>query len=204
MKPERKRALLDYAEAIITALILALVIRAYVVQAFKIPTGSMVATLLPGDHLLVNKFIFGTDIPFTHMRILTVKDPARGDIIVFKYPEDTSRDFIKRVIGVGGDVIEGRDKQLFVNGQLQIEPYVQHADSGMHSPDQDHRDTFGPIKVPEGKYFLMGDNRDFSYDSRFWGVVDREEILGKALVIYWSWDGDKHFPRFARIGKVVR
>ncbi len=203
MNKERKRVLLEYAEAIATAVILALFIRAYVVQAFKIPTGSMVATLLPGDHLLVNKFIYGTDIPFTHIVILKVRDPRRGDVIVFKYPEDPSRDFIKRVIGVGGDTVEGRDKQVFVNGQPLDEPYVQHADPDMHPPQQDKRDTFGPVKVPDGKYFMMGDNRDFSYDSRFWGPVDREAIQGKALVIYWSWDGQEHFPRFSRIGKVV-
>lgn len=204
MNKDRKRVLWEYAEAIITALLLALFIRAFVIQAFKIPTGSMVATLVPGDHLLVNKFVFGTHIPFTDARILKFKDPARGDIIVFKYPEDPKRDFIKRIIGIEGDLIEERDKVLYVNGQVIIEPYVLHSDPTIRPFNLDKRDTFGPIQVPKGKYFLMGDNRDYSYDSRFWGFVDREDIRGKALIIYWSWDSDTNFPRLSRMGKVVR
>lgn len=203
-RKDRRRILIEYAEAIVTALLLALFIRAYVVQAFKIPTGSMVATLVPGDHLLVNKFIYGVEVPFTHKRVLNFKEPRRGDIIVFKYPEDPSRDFIKRIIGVEGDVIEGRDKGLRINGQLVGEPYVLHSDPNLRPENLDHRDTFGPIQVPKGKYFLMGDNRDYSYDSRFWGFVDRDDIRGKAMVIYWSWDGEKHFPRFERMGKGVK
>lgn len=204
MSKDRKRVLWEYAEAIVTALLLALFIRAFVVQAFKIPTGSMVGTLVPGDHLLVNKFVFGTQIPFTDTRILKFKEPSRGDIIVFKYPEDPKRDFIKRIIGVEGDLIEERDKVLYVNGQVIIEPYVIHADPTMRPFNLDKRDTFGPIQVPKGKYFLMGDNRDYSYDSRFWGFVDREDIRGKALIIYWSWDSDTNLPRLSRMGKVVR
>lgn len=195
------RKVREYAEAIVTALILALIIRAYVVQAFKIPSGSMIPTLLIGDHILVSKFIYGTHVPFTDKTILAVRKPERGDIIVFKYPKDPSRDFIKRVIGVPGDVIEGRNKEIYLNGEKVAEPYIQHTDSLMLL---DQRDTFGPIKVPEGKVFVMGDNRDASLDSRFWGFVDQSEILGKAFIIYWSWNADKYLPRVSRIGDLVK
>jgi len=197
----KKRLLKEYAEAIITALIFALVIRAYVIQAFKIPSGSMIPTLLIGDHLLVNKFIYGTKIPFTDRRVLIFKKPERGDIIVFKYPENPKKDFIKRVIATGGDVIEERDKRIYVNGKAVIEPYTQHSDSGIRSGN-DPRDNFRPLTVPKGKVFVMGDNRDQSYDSRYWGFVDLKEIKGKALIIYWSWDPDK-WVRFSRIGRLI-
>ncbi len=198
----KKRLLKEYAEAIITALILALVIRAYVIQAFKIPSGSMIPTLLIGDHLLVNKFIYGTKIPFTDRRVLIFKKPERGDIIVFKYPENPKKDFIKRVIATGGDVIEERDKTVYVNGKAVIEPYTQHSDSGI-KPGNDPRDNFRPLTVPKGKVFVMGDNRDQSYDSRYWGFVDLKEIKGKALIIYWSWDPD-NWSRFNRIGRLIK
>ena len=197
----KKRLLKEYAEAIITALILALVIRAYVIQAFKIPSGSMIPTLLIGDHLLVNKFIYGTKIPFTDRRVLIFKKPERGDIIVFKYPENPKKDFIKRVVATGGDVIEERDKRIYVNGKAVIEPYTQHSDSGIRSGN-DPRDNFRPLTVPKGKVFVMGDNRDQSYDSRYWGFVDLKEIKGKALIIYWSWDTDK-WVRVSRIGRLI-
>jgi signal peptidase I len=197
----KKRLLKEYAEAIITALILALVIRAYVIQAFKIPSGSMIPTLLIGDHLLVNKFIYGTKIPFTDRRVLIFKKPERGDIIVFKYPENPKKDFIKRVIATGGDVIEERDKRIYVNGKAVIEPYTQHSDSGIRSVN-DPRDNFRPLTVPKGKVFVMGDNRDQSYDSRYWGFVDLKEIKGKALIIYWSWDPDK-WVRVSRLGRLI-
>lgn len=197
----KKRLLKEYAEAIITALILALVIRAYVIQAFKIPSGSMIPTLLIGDHLLVNKFIYGTKIPFTARRVLIFKKPERGDIIVFKYPENPKKDFIKRVIATGDDVIEERDKRIYVNGKAVIEPYTQHSDSGIRSGN-DPRDNFRPLTVPKGKVFVMGDNRDQSYDSRYWGFVDLKEIKGKALIIYWSWDPDK-WVRVSRLGRLI-
>jgi len=198
----KKRLLKEYAEAIITALIFALVIRAYVIQAFKIPSGSMIPTLLIGDHLLVNKFIYGTKIPFTDRRVLIFKKPERGDIIVFKYPENPKKDFIKRVIATGGDVIEERDKRIYVNGKAVIEPYTQHSDSGIRSGN-DPRDNFRPLTVPKGKVFVMGDNRDQSYDSRYWGFVDLNEVLGKALIIYWSWDPND-WVRFSRIGRLIQ
>ncbi|MBT8762636.1 signal peptidase I [Desulfohalobiaceae bacterium Ax17] len=198
MNPRWQKILKEYAEALIVALILAFFIRSFVVQAFKIPSGSMLQTLQIGDHLLVNRFIYGLKIPFTDTYIVKFSDPKFQDIIVFEFPEDPSKDFIKRVIGVPGDVIEIRNKEVWRNGQKLNEPYVQHTDPRIIP----HRDNFGPIKVPEGKYFVMGDNRDESYDSRFWGFVDRDKILGKAWIIYWSWAGFKHV-RWDRIGHLI-
>ena len=185
MNPRWQKMLLEYLEALAVALVLAFVIRTFVVQAFKIPSGSMLDTLLIGDHLLVNKFLYGTRIPFTDKVILPIEEPADGDVIVFEFPEDTSKDFIKRIIGAPGDVLEMKDKVVYRNGQKLDEPYVKHTDPNI----QARRDNFGPITVPPGKYFAMGDNRDESYDSRFWGFVDKDKIRGKAWVIYWSWDG---------------
>ncbi len=189
----------EYAEALIVALILAFFIRSFVVQAFKIPSGSMLQTLQIGDHLLVTKFAYGVKIPFTNTMILEREGPKHGDIIVFEFPEDPSKDFIKRVIGVPGDVIEIRDKKLFLNGVEQQESYIQHVDSSSSVP---RRDNFGPVMVPENKYFVMGDNRDESYDSRFWGFVERDTIEGKALILYWSWASLTDI-RWERIGQLV-
>jgi signal peptidase I len=194
----------EYTKAIATALLLALFIRAYFVQAFKIPSGSMIPTLLIGDHILVNKFIYGTVLPFSDTRLLVIRKPEKDDIMVFRYPEDRSRDFIKRVIAVEGDVIESRDKVIFVNGKKAAEPFVQHTDQSLRPAGVEPRDNFGPVVVPKGKYFMMGDNRDQSYDSRYWGFVDMKDIRGKALVIYWSWDSKDNWPRFGRIGRLVR
>jgi signal peptidase I len=202
-KKTRKKILWEYAEAIVTALVLALIIRAYVVQAFKIPTGSMEGTLVVGDHILVNKFIYGLKLPFSEKKVLISREPGRGDIAVFKYPEDPKRDFIKRIIAVGGDVIEARDKVVYVNGVPLKETFTRHSDRDIKPRELDPRDNFGPISVPEGKYFVMGDNRDYSYDSRYWGFVEKNAIKGKALVIYWSWDRKKHLPRFSRMAKPV-
>lgn len=204
MKKNRKQAIWEYAKAIGTALVLALFIRSYFIQAFKIPSGSMIPTLLIGDHILVNKFIYGTPIPFSDKRILTIRKPMRGDIIVFKYPEDPSRDFIKRLVAVEGDVIESRNKVIYVNGKPVKEPYIQHTDDSLRPGGIEPRDNFGPYIVPKGKYFMMGDNRDQSYDSRYWGYVDMQDIRGEALVIYWSWDGKNSRPRLWRIGNIIR
>ncbi len=199
----KQSKLWEYSKAIGTALILALIIRAYVVQAFKIPSGSMIPTLLIGDHILVNKFLYGTALPFSDKKVLILSDPKRGDIVVFKYPEDPSRDFIKRVIGVEGDVVQGKSGVVYVNGQPLVEPYVQHTDTSPRSGSIEPRDNFGPYLVPKGKFFMMGDNRDQSYDSRFWGYVDTRDIKGKAFIIYWSWDSTKSLPRFGRIGHLI-
>ena len=199
----KKRLLWEYAEAIITALILALVIRAYVIQAFKIPSGSMIPTLLVGDHILVTKFIYGTRIPFSDKKTLVFRNPEKGDIIVFKFPENPKKDFIKRVIATEGDVIEERNKIIYLNGEAVTEPYAKHVDNLLRFGMNDPRDNFGPLRVPKDKLFVMGDNRDQSYDSRYWGFVDLKAVLGKALIIYWSWDPD-NFARFKRIGRVIR
>ena len=199
----KKRLLWEYAEAIITALILALVIRAYVIQAFKIPSGSMIPTLLVGDHILVTKFIYGTRIPFSDKKTLVFRNPEKGDIIVFKFPENPKKDFIKRVIATEGDVIEERNKIIYLNGEAVKEPHAKHVDNLLRFGMNDPRDNFGPLRVPKDKLFVMGDNRDQSYDSRYWGFVDLKAVLGKALIIYWSWDPD-NFARFKRIGRVIR
>jgi signal peptidase I len=199
----KKRLLREYTEAIITALVLALVIRAFVIQAFKIPSGSMIPTLLIGDHILVNKFLYGTKIPFTDKRILVLRNPEKGDVIVFKYPENPKKDFIKRVIATEGDVVEERNKVIYLNGKAVMEPFVQHVDSLLRLGINDPRDNFGPLTIPKDKLFVMGDNRDQSYDSRFWGFVDLKAVVGKALIIYWSWNPD-NFVKFNRIGRLIQ
>ncbi len=200
---DKKNLIREYVEAILIALILALFIRTYIIQAFKIPSGSMIPTLLVGDHILVNKFIYGTKIPFSEKRFFVIKKPEKGDIIVFKYPENPKKDFIKRVIATEGDTIESRDKVIYVNGKSVVEPYAYHSDRNIRPGNSDVRDNFGPIVVPSNKVFVMGDNRDQSYDSRYWGFVDLKDVKGEALVIYWSWD-PKHWLRFNRIGRLVR
>ena len=186
-RPVRKKSVLrEYAEALFVALLIAFVIRTFVVQAFKIPSESMVPTLLVGDHLLGNKFAYGIKVPFTDFYIYKGEDPKRGDVVIFEYPNDPSVDYIKRVIGVPGDTIEGVNKQLYVNGEAVREPYIQFIDADSIRPI---RDNFGEVTVPPGKYFMMGDNRDNSEDSRFWGFVDRSAMRAKAWRIYWSWEG---------------
>lgn len=199
-----KRIIWEYAEAIVTALILALVIRTYVVQAFKIPSGSMEPTLLIGDHILVNKFIYGTEIPFSKTRVFKVRNPRGGDVIVFEYPRDPSRDFIKRVIGVPGDIIVEKNKAIYVNGKRTADFFTEHTDPDLKPAAIDPRDNFGPVAVPPGEYFVMGDNRDESYDSRYWGFVPMKNIKGEAFVIYWSWDGDGMKPRLGRTGEAIQ
>jgi signal peptidase I len=206
---KKKSNLRETVEAVLIAFVIAMVIRTFVIQAFKIPSGSMIPTLLVGDHILVNKFLLGTpvDIPFTNINLFRMpglRAPERGDVIVFKYPEDPRRDFIKRVIGVGGDVVMEKNKDVYVNGRRLVEPYVQHVDEEIKSGEYDRRDNFGPIVVPKGSVFVMGDNRDESYDSRFWGFVDDSVIKGKAIIIYWSWDKDASWVRFNRIGRLIK
>jgi signal peptidase I len=201
--PKKKGALRENLEAIIVAVILALFIRTFVVQAFKIPSGSMKDTLLIGDHILVNKFIYGVKAPFLHKTIIPIKDPQRGDIIVFEFPEDPSKDFIKRVVGMPGDVVEIRNKKLAVNGEIVKDSHGIHKDPKIFPARMQPRDNFGPITVPEGKLFVMGDNRDFSYDSRFWGFVDLIAVKGKAFIIYWSWDKENFGVRWGRLGHLL-
>jgi signal peptidase I len=202
-KVKKKSAWRENIEAIAIAVVLALFIRAFVVQAFKIPSGSMKDTLLIGDHILVNKFIYGVKMPFTNATLVPVKNPQRGDIMVFKFPEDPKKDFIKRVIGVEGDVIEVRQKKVFVNHRELVEPYAKHTDPRIIPAWIQPRDNFGPVTVPKDRLFLMGDNRDHSYDSRFWGFVNLHAVRGKAFIIYWSWIDDTFGVRWGRIGHLL-
>ena len=198
MNPRWQSTLKEYTEALIFALILAFFVRSFIIQAFKIPSGSMLETLQIGDHLLVNKFIYGIKIPFTDITIIPVSEPQFQDIIVFEFPEDPSKDFIKRLIGLPGDRIAILNKQVFRNGKLLEEPYIQHTDNQIIP----QRDNMPAMVVPKGKYFVLGDNRDESYDSRFWGLVDGKKIKGKALILYWSWENFSNI-RWKRIGKIL-
>ena len=224
------RWLWEWAKSISVAIVLFLVIRTFAVEAFKIPTGSMEDTLLVGDFLLVNKAVYGAQVPFTGIRLPAFDDPERGDIVVFEYPLDRSKNYVKRVVGLPGDVLEMRNGHLFTNGERSVEGYVQHiqpggdyhdpqfewqiqhlaptADRGRYHPT---RDDWGPILVPDGNYFVMGDNRDNSQDSRYWGFVNRRLIKGSPLFIYYSFDRSKLRPlpwltevRWGRVGNVVR
>ena len=162
----------------------------------------MLPTLMIGDHLLVNKFIYGIRVPFSGKVLVPLKDPKSGDIIVFKFPKDRSIDYIKRVVGEPGDKIEVKNKKLYRNGKLAEDPYAHYTSTVVLPGSVSPKDNFGPITVPEGKYFVMGDNRDNSSDSRFWGFVETNDVLGKAMIIYWSWDIDKPLlsaDRFASI-----
>lgn len=198
-----KGKLRENIEAIVIAVILALFIRTFIVQAFKIPSGSMQPTLEIGDHILVNKFIYGIRLPFTGTTIVPVKEPQRNDIIVFKYPEDPDKDFIKRLIGLPGDTVEIRNKKVYVNQQPVAPDRGVHTDGQVISGRLNPRDNFGPVTVPADAYFVMGDNRDNSYDSRFWGFVDQKVIKGKAFIIYWSWNKEAFGVRWGRIGHVL-
>jgi signal peptidase I len=189
----KKSALRENIEAIAIAVILALFIRTFVVQAFKIPSGSMKETLLIGDHILVNKFIYGVKLPFVNATIIPGKAPKRGDVVVFRFPQDPDKDFIKRTIAVAGDTIAIRDKKVYLNGKPMPDPFGVHKDARIIPKGAQPRDNFGPITVPDGKIFVMGDNRDHSFDSRFWGFVDLRDVKGKAFIIYWSWDKET-FP----------
>ena len=188
----RKSVFREYLEAAIIAIVLALFIRTFVIQAFKIPSGSMKPTLLVGDHLLVNKFIYGIKIPFIHKTIIPISDPRRGDIIVFIYPVDKKKDFIKRVIGLPGDRIKIMNRKISINGKIVSDPF------GTYDNNLQRNENFGPISVPKDSLFVMGDNRDHSYDSRYWGFVPMEFVKGKALIIYWSWPNWKRFSHIIR------
>ncbi|HKJ99989.1 MAG TPA: signal peptidase I [Desulfotignum sp.] len=196
---KKKNAWRENIEAILIAVVIALFIRTFVVQAFKIPSGSMLETLQIGDQILVNKFIYGVKIPFTGGRVLIpFKEPEKGDIVVFEYPEDPSKDFIKRVVAVEGDTVSIVDKQLYVNGRpVAEEPYAHYSTLPTHA------DNMKEIVVPEDKLFVMGDNRDNSHDSRFWGFVDLSAVKGEAFMIYWSWDREEFDVRWNRIGDLL-
>lgn len=162
----------------------------------------MLPTLLIGDHLLVNKFIYGIRMPFSGKVLIPYKKPERGDVVVFRYPKDRSIDYIKRVVGTPGDTIEIRAKKVLVNGEAVADPHAHISSPAILSAASSPRDNFGPVLVPEGRIFVMGDNRDNSYDSRFWGFVDQQDILGKAFILYWSWDIDKPLLSLDRIESI--
>ena len=211
-KNESRSVFKEYVEAIVVAILLALFIRTFVVQAFKIPSGSMLPTLQIGDHLLVNKFIYGLRMPFSGKLLVPWKNPVRGDVVVFRFPKDRKIDYIKRVVAVAGDKVEIVDKRLMINDAEVVDLQAHFATSDVIKASASPRDNFGPVTVPEGKIFVMGDNRDNSYDSRFWGFVDLTDIRGRAFILYWSWDietpmlsADRLLSiRWSRIGDVIQ
>jgi signal peptidase I len=204
----RKSTAREYFESIAIAVILALFIRTFVVQAFKIPTGSMENNLLIGDHLLVNKFVFGPAASGLEKAILPMRDIGRGDVVVFKFPQEPDRDFIKRVIGLPGETLELKNKKVYVNGTPIEEPYVHFlvppSAEGQEVAPFDLRESYGPVTVPEGQYFVMGDNRDNSQDSRWWGYLPRDLVKGKALMIYWSFESDRNDYQQDGLGDTLR
>jgi len=185
----------EYGESIFIALALALIIRAFLVQAFSIPSGSMEPTLLVGDYLLVNKFAYGIRNPFSNNILIPWGEPQRGDVVVFIYPMDPTKDYIKRVIGLPGDRIQIINKKLYINGRITQIPPPSDDPSAPRAVYREpeitptERDNFGPVVVPKDSYFVMGDNRDHSYDSRFWGFVPMKDLRGRAFIIYFSWEG---------------
>jgi signal peptidase I len=206
----KKSTAREYFESLVIAVILALFIRTFVVQAFKIPTGSMENNLLIGDHLLVNKFVFGPTLTSLERVVLPTRDVRRGDVVVFKFPEEPDRDFIKRVIGLPGETLEVRQKRVYVNGKPIDEPYVHFLEPAATASERhevtsfDLRERFGPVTVPAGKYFVMGDNRDNSQDSRYWGFLPREYVKGRALIVYWSYESDREDYEATGVGAGIR
>jgi len=190
--PRRRSVLREYVEAFAVAIVLALLVRTFVVQAFKIPSGSMIPTLLEGDHILVNKFTYDGFLGLSGLFGGEPKHPRRGDVVVFRYPVNPEQDFIKRVIAVGGETVEVRDKYVYVDGERVADThayflYGRGAERRAGSFDP-RADNMPPVRVPEGAIFIMGDNRDSSLDSRFWGFAKESEVYGRAFLIYWSWD----------------
>jgi len=189
----KKSAFREYAEAAVIAILLALFIRTFIVQAFKIPSGSMEPTLLVGDHILVNKFLYGIKMPFINSTLIPISEPKHDDVIVFIYPVDRSKDFIKRVIGLPGDEIKIVDNKVYLNGEPYKDEHGYYSDAQRGYPGTTEKTQFGPVTVPKDHLFVMGDNRNHSYDSRFWGFVPMEDVKGKAFIIYWSWPNWKRF-----------
>lgn len=212
IKPENKKSVVrEYIEAIAWAIILALIIRTFIVQAFRIPSGSMEDTLLVGDFLLANKFIYGAKVPFLNVRLPAIQKPKQGDIVIFKYPRDPSKDFIKRVVATQGQTVEIREKEVFVDGRKVLEPpKSKHIYPDILPSSISMRDNFGPVVVPSGCLFVMGDNRDNSQDSRYWGMLPFDNVKGKAMILYWSWNSERpiwdiiHKIRWGRLGCIIR
>jgi signal peptidase I len=203
MSSKSRSVVREYVEAALWALVLTLFLRAFVIQAFRIPSESMRDTLLVGDFLFVNKFEYGPKVPFTNVRLPGIRHPQRGDVIVFQFPQDPSKDFIKRCVATPGETVEIQDKRVLVNGEALREPYVIHTDPEVRPGGYDYRDNYGPYTVQPGELFMMGDNRDNSNDSRFWGPLRMDLVKGRAMFLYWSWDGSKHWPRWNRIFNLI-
>jgi signal peptidase I len=205
---KEKNFVRDYLEPIVIAVLIALFIRAFVVQAFKIPSGSMEPTLLVGDYLLVNKFIYGIRIPYTDVKFFQFKKPQRGDIIVFIFPLDPSKDFIKRVIGTAGEKVEIIHNKIYINDRLIDDPWGRFVTDDFPRSFIQRMENFGPVVVPKDSLFVLGDNRDNSEDSRFWGFLNVNAVLGKAVIIYFSWNRNAENVlekvRWSRIGKLIR
>jgi signal peptidase I len=203
---EKKKFIKEYLQPILIALLIALFVRAFIVQAFKIPSGSMEPTLLVGDHILVNKFIYGIIVPYTHIRLFPYERPKRGDVIVFIYPLNPSKDFVKRVIGTEGEKVQIIQNRIYVNDRLIEDPWG-HFSHKWPAAYLQMMENFGPVVVPKDSFLVLGDNRENSDDSRFWGFVPLNDVLGKAFVIYFSWNQraenlwDK--VRWSRIGKSI-
>jgi signal peptidase I len=196
---KRKKSLVrEYSEIIVLAVGLALFVRTFFIQAFRIPSESMEDTLLVGDFLFANKLLYGPKLPFADVRLPAFRDPKPGDIIIFKYPQDPKVDYIKRCVAVEGQTVELIDDQLYVDGVLRDEPFSKYVFGSR--PDR----HFGPFMVPAGHIFMMGDNRDNSADSRAWGPLDKKLISGKAMFIYFSWNPRAHSIRFSRIGDLIQ
>ncbi len=207
---KKKTRTREYIESILIAALIALLVRSFVIQAYKIPSGSMEPTLLVGDHLLVNRMSYVVKMPFVDNVLFTTGKPKRGDIIVFRYPEDPTKDYIKRVIATGGETVEIRNKAIFIDGKKIKDPW------GHFRPEPASRgflpfidkDNIPPVKVPQDSYFVMGDNRDNSLDSRYWGFVEKRHLVGKALIIYFSWDSGAmnalQYVRWSRIGWLIK
>lgn len=222
----------EWAKSLCIALGLFLFVRAFLVEAFKIPTGSMERTLLVGDFLLVNKMVYGAEVPFTNRRLPAMRVPHRGDVMVFRWPEDPSKDFVKRVVGVPGDTLAMQDGALVVNGSTQREQYVVHNEpeadpateafrwqdtvlvrtaQAAHSGYHPSRNNWGPLIVPLKSYFVLGDNRDNSLDSRYWGFVPDTLIRGRPILVYYSYAPDSAESlawltrvRWQRVGARIR
>jgi len=205
---QKKKFVKDYLEPIIIAVLIALFIRAFVVQAFKIPSSSMEPTLLVGDYLMVNKFIHGIRIPYTDVKFFQFKKPQRGDVIVFIFPLDPSKDFIKRVIGTEGEKVEIVHNKIYINDRLTDDPWGHFVTDQIPGSYLQRMENFGPVVVPKDSLFVLGDNRDNSEDSRFWGFLNVNAVLGRAFIIYFSWNRDTEGlfdkVRWSRIGKLIR
>ncbi len=221
---EQDSLTVEYYEAIVMAVGIALVVRTFVIEPFKIPSGSMIPTLLVGDYLFVNKFSYGHRVPFSRMRVFMDEGPKRGDIAVFEYPRDPRKDYIKRIVGLPGDHIVYRNKRLFINGEAigyesdGVFTYYNERDqlvesarfveqlNGVNHPILVRTFTYSaPVeeRVPAGHYFAMGDNRDNSNDSRFWGFVPAHRLVGRAVALFWSWGSREGSPRWERLGQPV-